>query len=102
MIDGKIATIVTDTPSAATCNICLAKPSEMNDLARIFSRPVQDEVYKYGLSTLHMWIRCLECLLHISYNLDFKMWSARAESLLSLPKRWLSTQTYGDEDEEYQ
>ncbi|KAL4711599.1 hypothetical protein ACJJTC_003616 [Scirpophaga incertulas] len=25
-----------------------------------------------------------------------------AESLLSLPKRWLSTQTYGDEDEEYQ
>lgn len=80
MIDGKVATIVTDTPSAATCNICLAKPSEMNDLSKIYTKPVRDEVYKFGLSTLHMWIRCMECLLHVSYNLDFKMWSARGDN----------------------
>ncbi|XP_060801327.1 uncharacterized protein LOC106142803 [Amyelois transitella] len=80
MIDGKIATIITDTPSAATCNICLAKPSEMNNLPEVFSRPVRDEVYQYGLSTLHMWIRSMECLLHISYNMDFEMWCARGEN----------------------
>lgn len=80
MIDGKVATIITDTPSAATCNVCLAKPSEMNNLSEMFSRPVRDDVYQYGLSTLHMWIRSMECLLHISYNLDFKMWSARGDN----------------------
>lgn len=80
MIDGKVATIITETPSAATCNICLAKPSEMNDLPQMFSRPVREDVYQYGLSTLHMWIRSMECLLHISYNLDFKMWCARGEN----------------------
>lgn len=34
-------------------------------------------MYQYGLSTLHAWIRCMECLLHISYRLDFKTWQAR-------------------------
>jgi hypothetical protein len=27
MIDGKVTTLIIDTPSAATCNVCLAKPS---------------------------------------------------------------------------
>lgn len=59
---------------------CLAKPSEMNDLSRVFSSPVQENVYQFGLSTLNMWIRSMECLLHISYNFDFKMWCARGEN----------------------
>ncbi|KAL0853167.1 hypothetical protein ABMA27_012926 [Loxostege sticticalis] len=80
MIDGKVTTIITNTPSAATCNVCLAKPSEMNNLSPMFSRPVREDVYQYGLSTLHMWIRSMECLLHISYNLDFEMWCARGDN----------------------
>uniref|UniRef100_A0A1Y1LT63 Uncharacterized protein n=1 Tax=Photinus pyralis TaxID=7054 RepID=A0A1Y1LT63_PHOPY len=77
MIDGKVATIITDTSAASICNICLAKPTEMNKLSEVFSRPAQENVYKYGLSSFHMWIRCMECILHISYNMDFKLWSAR-------------------------
>lgn len=77
MIDGKVASIITDTSAASVCNICLAKPSEMNNLSQIYSRPVREDIYKYGLSSLHMWIRCMECVLHISYNMDFQMWSAR-------------------------
>lgn len=87
MINGKVTTIITNTPSAATCNVCLAKPSEMNNLSQMFSRPVREDVYQYGLSTLHMWIRSMECLLHISYNLDFEMWSARGENK-NLKKTW--------------
>lgn len=49
----------------------------MNKLSEIFSRPVREDVYKYGLSTLHMWIRCMECILHISYNMDFELRTAR-------------------------
>lgn len=52
----------------------------MNDLSQMYSRPVRDDVYQYGLSTLHMWIRSMECILHISYNLDFEMWCARGEN----------------------
>lgn len=57
--------------------ICGAKPKDMNNLELVYSRPTKDNVYQYGISSLHMWIRCMECLLHISYNMDFKMWSAR-------------------------
>jgi hypothetical protein len=80
MIDGKVATIITDTPSASTCNICFAKPTEMNKLPEVFAKPVREDVYKYGISSLHMWIRCMECILHIAYNLDFKAWSARGQT----------------------
>ena len=77
MIDGKVATIITDTSSASVCNICLAKPTDMNKLSEVFSRPPRENIYMHGLSSLHMWIRCMEFILHVSYNMDFKMWSAR-------------------------
>lgn len=34
----------------------------------------------HKLSTLHLWIRCMECLLHIAYNIDFKSWSAKGKN----------------------
>lgn len=64
MIDGKISSYISDT-SPASCDICKAKPSEMNNLNAIYRRQVNKEMYKYGLSSLHAWIRCMECLLHI-------------------------------------
>lgn len=79
MIDGKIRTIISDTTSSSTCPICLTKPSDMNNLQTVFDKPNRKDIYKYGLSTLHMWIRCMECLLHISYNLEFKKWVAKGE-----------------------
>jgi len=33
--------------------------------------------YNYGISSLHARIRCMEFLLHVSYNLPFKKWSIR-------------------------
>lgn len=80
MIDGKVANAVADVPSAATCPICLAKPSDMNKLDLVLARPPQTSMYKYGISSLHMKIRCMECLLHISYNMDFERWSARGNN----------------------
>ena len=31
------------------------------------------------MSTWHRWIQMMECVLHISYNLEFQKWSARSE-----------------------
>ncbi|XP_049871228.1 uncharacterized protein LOC126370435 [Pectinophora gossypiella] len=79
MIDGKVANVIADVPSAATCPICLAKPSEMNNLGLLAMKPIRDDLCRYGISSLHMKIRSMECLLHISYNMDFQRWSARGE-----------------------
>lgn len=79
MIDGKIAQVLTNTPSCSTCTICKATPTQMNDLKRVAARPVNENAFKYGLSTLHAWIRCMEMILHISYNYQFQKWSATKE-----------------------
>lgn len=34
-----------------------------------------EDVYAFGMSSLHCWIRFLECLLHVSYRLSFEKWS---------------------------
>ena len=79
MIDGKVAQVLTDTPSTSACTICLARPVEMNNLELIQNKQERQDAYKFGLSTLHCWIRFIECILHVSYNLQFKKWAARTE-----------------------
>jgi hypothetical protein len=91
MIDGKVATVLSKTNSSANCSICLVKPKEMNNWEIISKKPPLADMYKYGLSSLHMWMRCMECILHISYNLDFKQWAARGEhKLLKATKKNLT------------
>lgn len=77
MIDGKICNVVTANKSSQTCFVCDATPNQMNNLDLISKRQNCTDHYKYGLSTLHAWIRFLDCVLHISYNLSFKKWSVR-------------------------
>ena len=45
----------------------LASTRSFNDLAAIAAQPVTN--LHYGLSTLHCWLRCFDCLLHLSYRL---------------------------------
>ena len=77
MIDGKICNNITKTQSSMRCYICQASPKEMNNLKKINTKVVNEEYYSYGMSSLHAWIRCFECLIHISYNIPFKTWSIR-------------------------
>lgn len=86
MIDGKVTQVLTNTPSSSTCNVCLAKPTEMNNLQRVLQKPENEDSYRFGLSTLHAWIRFMELVLHISYNLSFKKWSATTEVMKSEKK----------------
>ena len=75
MVDGKVCNAITDT-SAQRCYVCGAGPKEMNKTT--FSKTISsEENYKFGLSTLHCWIRFFECLLHIAYKLEIKKWQAR-------------------------
>ncbi|GFR18447.1 hypothetical protein TNCT_166011 [Trichonephila clavata] len=54
-----------------------AKPSTMNDLEAMEASHIVQENVKLDVSSFHAWIKCFECLLHISYRLDIKKWSAR-------------------------
>ena len=95
MINGKVATALSETQSAATCNICLTTPKDMNNLDLVYNKSINEDIYKYGLSTLHMWIRCMECILHISYNMDFKKLGARGEDkLLQKAKKEMTQQEF--------
>ena len=50
---------------------------------------------KYGLSTSHAWVRCIECVLHISYKLDMGKHQARTEEdkvSVSLKKKKIQVQ----------
>lgn len=79
MIDGKVAQVLTNTSSSAVCTICGARPREMNDLSKVSAKPENEDAFQYGLSTLHAWIRFMETILHISYNISFMKWSATTE-----------------------
>lgn len=68
MVDGKVINALTSS-SSQSCFICKCKPSDMNKLDTINKFTVQAENLKYGLSSLHAWIRCFECLLHVGYRL---------------------------------
>lgn len=81
MVDGKICTYLSKARSNATCSLCLAKPTEMNVLDKVVTKPVDTGIYDYGLSSLHARINTMECLLHIAYRLDFKQWAARGNDL---------------------
>lgn len=61
---------------------------------KLFKSP-KSEHYRFGLSTLHLWIRFFECLLDISYRLPFKKWQVRDnehKKLFIYTKRRIQTQ----------
>lgn len=76
MIDGKVVDHLTDT-STTNCNICDAKPTQMNKLDVLKELTINKDNFQFGLSTLHCRIRFMECLLHIAYRVSIKRTDAR-------------------------
>jgi len=68
MVDGKVINALTNTSSAA-CFICKCNPTNMNKLNNLHVFKINEDNLKYGLSFLHLWIKFLEWILHISYRL---------------------------------
>lgn len=69
MLDGKAISALTEV-AAQNCHICQAKPSQMNNLNRAEHRDPDN--LSYGLTTMHAWIKCMQCILNISYYLKLK------------------------------
>lgn len=75
MVDGKVCSSMAGL--SMNCYICGATPKEMNSLHIVQQRMVNTDYLKFGMSSLHGWIRYMEYLLHISYNLEIRKWSIR-------------------------
>lgn len=71
MIDGKSTGYLTSTANC-NCPICGAKPTEMSNIELVRSKNCNEENYRFGLSTLHCWIRFFECLLHIAFKMPIR------------------------------
>lgn len=79
MIDSKVGNALTENNSTQRCFVCGLSSKDFNNIDVILHRPVINSEYlKYGLSTLHAWIRFFECLLHLAYKIDIKKWQARS------------------------
>ena len=76
MLDGSCTNTLSETNSTQLCFICGASPKEMNT-ERVVNKSIRYENLRFGLSSLHSWIRCFECLLHIAYRLPFQTWQVR-------------------------
>lgn len=83
MVDGKVCNALANNPSSQKCYICGATPKMINEKLKS-NRASNSDMYTFGISSLHAWIRTLECLLHISYRLHIKKWQIRdsAEKIL--------------------
>lgn len=93
MFDGSVANVLSDTNATSRCIVCKATPKEMN-LDTVLSKSPIENNYRFGLSSLHCWIRFFECLLHIAYRLSFQTWQTKGEEhkrILEDTKRKIQT-----------
>jgi hypothetical protein len=79
MIDWKVCNAITSSSSAQVCYVCAVSPKEMNAIYDTVTRPVDVTAVRFGLSTLHAWIRFFEYFLHVVYQLDIKEWQAHGD-----------------------
>lgn len=77
MIDGSAVDAISANASHRVCNICKATPTQMNQKKVLTSLVSEPARLMNGLSVLHAYIRCFECILHISYRLTIKSWQMR-------------------------
>ena len=77
MVDGKVCNALTDTKSTQKCFLCGATSKQFNKIDEVLEMEVKSDYLQFGLSILHGWIRCFECLLHIAYKIPIQSWQAR-------------------------
>ena len=71
---------MTGQRASRCCDICMVGPKFINDISKVQTLSYNDNNYKLGFPILYSWIRFLEYVLHLSYNLDFEKGFASGEN----------------------
>lgn len=80
MLDGKCLLHISDEKSSSVCYICGCPPSKMNDLHLARSFPINKDMLTKGCTMLHLWMRFLDVVTHISYKLPIKLYQVKGEN----------------------
>lgn len=77
MIDGKVCNAVSENLSTQRCYLCGLTSKNFNNIELVSKQSIEDKSkLRFGISPLHAWIRCFECILHVSYKLVLLKWQA--------------------------
>ena len=74
MFDVKSINAITDTNYTKRCYICGFKDKDLSDVDKTLITPINDYNLKYGISSLHAWIRCFERLVNLSLIFIFNIY----------------------------
>lgn len=77
MYDVKSINAMTNTLYTKECYICGLRDKDLSDVDKTLETPINKSNLRYGISSLHAWIRCFECLVHLSYKLSICQPQAR-------------------------
>ena len=80
MVDGEVINALTDTTSAMCCHVCNTTSRDFNNIDEMRQQPINTSKLRFGISSLHAWIRFFEMFLHIGYKINNKQWQARKKS----------------------
>lgn len=69
MIDLKVCNAITSTSLAQVSYICTASSKKMDIIDGTVRRPVDITLSRFGLSTLHAWVRFLSTFYLMCLNL---------------------------------
>ena len=64
----------------------MTRPSQMNNLDLIKNKTTRSTL-SYGIYPLHLLMNAMECILHLSYKLSTKKWSARRTKVKDIIKK---------------
>ncbi|CAH0558999.1 unnamed protein product [Brassicogethes aeneus] len=96
LLKNEVNTKVWENPQPSSTKYCRPINFEyIKESSEVITREVEKvnaqigkiDSFKYGLSSLHAWIRFMECIIHIAYNISFKCWSARTDKQKELKQK---------------
>ena len=61
-----------DAKSTQFCNVCNAKPNEMNNMDLVKAKTENESALVVRILGLHYWIKCLKFTLHLNYKMKIK------------------------------
>ena len=77
MYDVKSINAITETAYTKESYICGLRDKDLSDVDKTLRTPINKSNLKYGVSSLHAWIRCFECLYALSTKLSICQSQAR-------------------------
>lgn len=86
MVDGKVCNALAGS-STMRCYICQEPISQMNKIKSVCDVKERAEMFRFGLSVLHAYIRFFEAFLHISYRLEIKSWKVTKDKKALVEQR---------------